>query len=232
MRRVSIFSILFIVSFVTNSQNLRYRSVDYYFSLFEKAEIKKSQEKGLLDQNLKLSKKYKKNGENKLNEAGQNLYLDIKVNLLKSYFKDYLYQQDVNYKNETYVLYFSMAGFDDTEWCILKWQRGKWKNVEKIDKQVVENARNKRGENANFNFVCFNYDEGPKNVDGVKIFIKNHYLIMQRGGLYHSLIDLDHDKVLINEESPMHASDSKNKAEMNIWIKKNIHDKIDKIISQ
>lgn len=230
MKRIFIFSMLFLISFITNSQNLKYRSVDYYFSILKKAEIKESQDRGLLDGNLNIAKKYKKKAENGLNQAGQDLYLNIKMNLLKTYFKDYLYQQHINYKNETYVLYFSMAGFDDTEWCILKWKRGKWKNLERIDKQLVENVRNKKDESANFNFVCFNYDEGPKNIDGIKIFVKKHYLIMQRGGLYHSLIDLEHDKILINEESPMHACNSKNKTEMNIWIKKNLHDKIGKII--
>ncbi|MNR34235.1 hypothetical protein D3C85_1519870 [compost metagenome] len=126
-------------------------------------------------------------------------------------------------------MYFSVAGFDDLEWSILKWKEGKWGNLEKIDKVLVENS--KYAKNKDFDFICFNYDEGPKNMRGVKIFIKKHYLVMERGGLYHSLFDLKSQKLLINESSPTHASQSKTREQMNLWIKKNLHDKIDKIIN-
>jgi len=222
-------ALLLLISFKGYSQQLKYRSVDYYLRDFKKIEMKKLQEKELLDHNFNIAPRFKKKGRNGLNEAGQNLYFEIKINLLKSYFKDYLYQQHLEYKGETYVLYFSIAGFDDLEWCVLKWKKGKWKNLEKIDKHLVENSRHT--ENADFDFICFNYDEGPKNTRGVKIFIKDHYLVMQRSGLYHSLFDLKSQKLLINESCPYCESQSDTKEQMNFWINKNLHDKIDKIIN-
>lgn len=229
MIRIALVLLSVLTSINFYSQNLKYRDVDYYFEILNKIELKNLKDKGLLDQNLKIAPKYKKKGKNEFNEAGQNLYLELKISLLKSYFKDYLYQQHLEYKGEIYVLYFSMAGFDDLEWCILKWKKQQWKSQDKVDKQLVEDSKHIR--NKNFEFLCFNYDEGPKNKNDVKIFIKEHYLVLSRGGLYHSLFDLRSQKLLINESCPYCESQSKSKKEMNVWIKKNLHDKIDKIIN-
>jgi len=229
MRTDILMVLMLMVSVNFYPQQLKYRSVNHYLEIFKKEEINKLKEKGLLDQDLNIVPKFKKKGENELNEEGQNLYLELKVALLKSYFKDYFYQQHLQYKDEIFVLYFSMAGFDDLEWCILKWEREKWKDLEKIDKQQVENA--KFDNNKDFNFICFNYDEGPKNSEDVKIFIKDDYLVMSREGLYHSLFDLKSQKLLINETCPFCESQSNTKEEMNLWIKKNLHDKIKRIIN-
>lgn len=212
------------------SQDLKYRDVDYYFAILKKMEKEELKEKGLLDKNSKLTEKYKVKGKESLNKEGQKLYFEVRMKLVKSYFKDYYYQQHLEYKGDVYVLYFSMAGFDDIGWCILKWKKGKWNNIEKIDKQLVQNAQ--KTVNKDFKFICFNYDEGPKNTNNVKIFIKRNYLVMERGSLYHSLFDLQAQKVLVNETCPYCKSKAKNREQMNIWIKKNIHDKIAQIIEQ
>ena len=67
--------------------------------------------------------------------------------------------------------------------------------------------------------------------------ILNLYLIypkdeVERGNLYHSLYDLKNDKLLINNESPGTSCNANNKEEMNKWIKENLHDKIEKIITE
>ena len=62
-------------------------------------------------------------GKENFNKIGMDKYYDVKIKVLQSLFKDYLFQQYVEYKNDIYVLYFSMAGFDDTEWQILKWKK-------------------------------------------------------------------------------------------------------------
>lgn len=227
MKRILILVVL-LVSVNLNAQSLQYRDVRYYFKILEKIEKKELKQKGLLDENLKIAPKYKGKGKGPLNKAGQNLYLETKIKLLKSYFKDYYYQQHLAYKDDIYVLYFSMAGFDDLEWCILKWKKGNWKNTEKIDKKLVMSAQHEA--NKDFKFVCFNYDEGPKNMDNVKIFIKSNYLVMERGNLYHSLFDLKSQKLLVNQPCPYCESESKTKKEMNVWIKENLHDKIAAII--
>lgn len=230
MVRDSLVVLLLLISVNFYSQKLQYRNVDYYFGILKKIETKKLKERGVLDQNLNIAPKFKTKGKNKLNKEGSAIYFEERMNILKAYFKYYYYQQHLEYKGEIYVLYFSMAGFDDLEWSILKWKKGQWNNLEKIDKQLIEDSKHTK--NKNFDFICFNYDEGPKNMDGVRIFTKDHYLVMSRGGLYHSLFDLKSQKLIVNEPCPYCESQSNTKEDMNLWIKKHLHNKIDKIISQ
>ena len=130
-----------------------------------------------------------------------------------------------------------MAGFDDTEWQILKWKKQDWNKSDKIDLKLVEDCKfkfedNEKSKECNFTPIAFNYDEGPKNLNDVKIFIKNDFLVMERGNLYHTLYDLKNQKIILNEESPWTGSNAKGKEEMNKWIKENLHDKIEKIINK
>tara|TARA_R110002126_G_scaffold290496_1_gene447564 strand:+ start:31 stop:468 length:438 start_codon:yes stop_codon:yes gene_type:complete len=138
---------------------------------------------------------------------------------------DFLYQQKVEYGNDFYVLYFTMAGFDDMEWNIVKWKKENWKGEERLDRERLKTDND-------IEKILWNYDEAGKNLENIRIFIKNDYLIMERGNLYHSLYDLKNEKVILNEESPWNASDGKDKAEMNEWIKENLHDKIEKYLNQ
>ena len=231
------FSIIILLSFKLHSQNLEYRSVDYYFDMVEKLEVEQLKKEGIINDSLKIIDKYKESGSDQLNKIGFDKYSDIKVKVLQSIFKDYLYQQDLEYKDDVYVLYFSMAGFDDTEWQILKWKKTEWNKSDKIDLRLVEKCKfefedNKKTKECNFVPIVFNYDEGPKNLNDIKIFIKNDYLVMERGNLYHSLYDLKTNKLILNEESPLHASNAETKDQMNQWIRENLHNKIEKIINQ
>ena len=142
-----------------------------------------------------------------------------------SFFKDYLYQQKVEYNNDYYILYFTMAGFDDMQWDIIKMQKNKWNGKERLSREKVEKDKT-------IVPILFNYDEGAKNTENIRIFIKDDYLIMERGNLYHSLFDLKNQKVLINEESPWHQAEGDGKEGLNKWIKENLHDKIEKIINE
>ena len=228
-----IFTLLSIKAF---SQDLEYRSVDYYFDMVAKREIDEMRKEGLLDDSLNVAKKYRELGKESFNEEAAGKYYEIKAKVMQSIFKDYLFQQFVEYNNDVYVLYFSIAGFDDTEWQVLRWNKSDWDRKDKIDLQLVEGAKlayetKEKTYKYKFQPIVFNYDEGPKNVEDVRIFIKYDYLIMERGHLYHSLYDLKHKKVIVNEESPWNASDGKGKEEMNKWIKANLHDKIAKIIN-
>ena len=148
-----------------------------------------------------------------------------------SIYKNYVYQQHLEYLDEVYVLYFNLAGYDDTSWQILKWKKEDWDRSDKISVQYLEDCKLQEKSNApdiscKFTSIAFNYDEGPKNLEYPHIFIKNKFLVFERGGLYHTLYDLKTHRLLYNEESPLHASNANDKKEMNIWIKKNLHDKI------
>ncbi len=230
---------LFFLTILTTqiySQELVYRSVEYYFEIVEKLEIDELKKAGLIDDNLNVVDKYKEEGKDSFNDTAFEMYSDIKIKVLQSIFKNYLYQQHLEYNNDIYVLYFSMAGFDDTEWQILKWDKTVWDRSDKIDLGIVENCKNgyevKKDSNCNFIPIAFNYDEGPKNLDSVRIFIKNDFLVMERGRLYHTLYDLKNNELLINEESPLHASEAEDQDQMNKWIKENLHDKIELIINK
>ena len=229
--------LLIFISLKSYSQNLEYRSVDYYFDIVEKSEIEELKKEGLINDSLKVAEKYKENGKESFNKIGMNKYYEIKIKVLQSIFKDYLFQQYIEYKDDVYVLYFSMAGFDDTQWQILKWNKQVWDKSDKIDLRLVEDCKfkfedNQKTKECNFTPIAFNYDEGPKNLNNVKIFIKNDYLVMERGNLYHTLYDLKSEKLILNEESPLAKCNGKDKEEMNKWIKENLHDKIERIINK
>ena len=142
-----------------------------------------------------------------------------------SFFKDYLFQQKIDYNNDVYVLYFTMAGFDDMQWDIIKWKKENWNGKERLNREKIKKDKS-------IEKILWNYDEGAKNTENIRMFIQNDYLIMERGNLFHSLYDLKSEKVILNEESPWFASNSNNKEKMNEWIKENLHNKIEKIINE
>lgn len=237
MKKIITLIFLILQSYLSNSQNLEYRSVDYYFDIVKKLELEKLKKEGIINDSLEITEKYREVGKETLNKKGFEKYTDIKVEILQSIFKDYLFQQYIEYKNDIYVLYFSMAGFEDTEWQILKWRKQDWDRSDKIDLRLVDNCKfkfekNENTKECNFIPIAFNYDEGPKNLKNAKIFIKNDFLIMERGHLFHTLYDLKNEKLILNEESPWHSSMAKDENEMNKWIKENLHDKIELIINK
>ncbi|MBN2425592.1 MAG: hypothetical protein JXR46_14675 [Calditrichaceae bacterium] len=179
----------------------------------------------ILIDSLTITPKYKDSLSNGLNQEGFMKYADIKANIYMSFFKDYLYQQKVEYNNDFYILYFTMAGFDDMQWDIIKIPKSKWNGKERLSREKVEKS-------SSIEHILFNYDEGAKNTENIRIFIKKDYLIMERGNLYHSLYDLKNQKVLINEESPWHQAEGDGKEGLNKWIKENLHDRIEKIINE
>lgn len=219
-----------ILSFLTlscQSQNseIEDKKIDYYFKQVVKLEIEELIKQKILIDSLTITPKYKDSTSNRLNKEGFMKYAEIKGNIYMSFFKDYLYQQKVEYNNDYYILYFTMAGFDDMQWDIIKMPKDRWNGKERLSRETVEidNSIEK---------VLFNYDEGAKNTENIRIFIKNDYLIMERGNLYHSLYDLKKQKVLINEESPWHQAEGNGKEGLNKWIKENLHDKIEQIINE
>lgn len=216
------------------SQELDYRDIEYYFEIQDSLEIIELKKEGLIDDSLMVVEKYREVGEEHFNQEAFMKYAEIKMNVMLSMYKDYLYQQHIYYSDDVYVLYFSIAGYDDVQWQILKFEKSVWDKKDKIDGRLVEDCKYdpENPEKCIFTPIVFNYDEGPKNLENVKMFIKNDYLVLERGGLYHSLFDLKNQKVLLNEESPWSASDGKEADELNLWIKENLHDKIEQVITK
>lgn len=217
--------ILIILTFISTScqsqtKEIEDRTIDYYFEQIGELELKELLEQKVLIDSVTITEKYKDSTSNYLNSEGFQKYAEIKMNIYQTFFNDYLYQQKVEYGNDIYVLYFTMAGFDDMQWDIIKWTKDNWTGEERLSREKAESDKKIKK-------ILWNYDEADKNIENIRIFIKNDYLVMERGNLYHSLYDLKSEKVIINEESPWSASDGKDKAEMNKWITENLHDKIE-----
>ncbi len=215
----------FTVSCQFQTIKIKDRKIDYYFKRIAELEIQELIKQNVLIDSLTIAPKYKDSISNRLNQDGFIKYLNIKATIYMSFFKDYLYQQKVEYNNDYYILYFTMTGFDDMQWYIIKMPKGKWNRKERLSKEKVKKDNTIKP-------ILFNYDEGVKNTENIRIFIKNDYLIMERGNLYHSLYDLKNQKVLINEKSPWYQAKKDEKEELNKWIKENLHDKIEKIINE
>lgn len=226
-KEMKILSIIFLLllPLTSNAQTgaLEYRSIDYYFEQIADLELAKLLEEKVLLDSTTIADAYLDKKTNRLNEEGFHKYAGIKMNIYRSFFKDCLYQQHLEYEEHVFVLYFTMTGFDDMEWNVVKWTKQDWNNEERLDREKLEN-------DGSLSKVIFNYDEGPKNLENSRIFIEKEYLVLERGNLYHSLYDLDADSLLINEESPWHLAGGQGKEEMNEWIKTNLHDEIEKVI--
>jgi hypothetical protein len=226
MRKILI-GLLSILTISCQSQNqeLEYRSVEFYFDQIAELEVNELIEQNLLIDSLTIADKYLDKETEALNKEGSMKYMEAKIKVYQSFFKDYLYQQHLEYRDNVYVLYFTIAGFDDVEWDIVKWKKSDWKNDDKL-------SRDKLKSDSSLTKIFWNYDEGPKNMENIRLFIENEYLVFERGNLYHSLYDLKTDSLLFNEESPWHASNGEDKDKMNEWIKTNLHDKIEEKLNE
>lgn len=235
MKHTLTITILFF-SLISKSQDtLQTRKVDYYFELLNHLILDNLKIENALDDSLKLKAYYfeYQHGEKKLNQRGLDIYYKAKEDAHKKLFKDWHYLEHVIKDKYVYGLYFSIAGFEDLEWQVVRIKKDKWMNQEKLDKEEMKNISyntiNNKSEIDNQSILplFFNWDEGPKNMDHIKIFIQNDYLVLERGKLYHSLYDLKTQKTIVNCECPWCDSKAKDKESMNIWIKENLHNKIE-----
>jgi len=215
---------LILISNFSFGQTERKIPIEKYFITVDSLEYSKLKEKGIITEQDSIALKYQDQETKRLNSKGFEKYAEVKAEVYMDFFKNLLLLQTLNYKSDVYALYFSVAGFDDIEFQILRWEKSNWDDFETIEKTIIDEP------NQNFQKVAFNYDEGPKNLGDVKIFIQNDYLIMERSGLYHSLYDLKTNKLLINEESPWHSAEDNSAEGLNKWINENLHRKIEEKI--
>lgn len=217
--------ILLLISNLMFAQVDSTRTLDYYFNEVDSLEYSAMKKAGLITEENSLAEEYLDKETQRINEKGFLKYLEIKGDIYVKYFRDYHFLQSVYFKDNVYVLYFSIAGTDDIEFQIVGWKQKDWMKSEKLSKEIIDAPYQK------FQKIAFNYDEGPKNLENVRIFLKNDYLIMERSGLYHSLYDLRTEELLINEVCPYFLANTNDLTQMNIWIKDNIHSKIENIIN-
>lgn len=219
-----LFSIFILTSSLTFSQT-NSRTLEYYFNIVDSLEFDELKKAGVIGINDSIADEYFDKATQRLNERGFEKYAQIKVDVYRQFYSNYLLLQTIEFKDDVYVLYFSIAGFDDVEFQIIKWNQEHWKESDTLSKTLIDEPKQK------FEKIAFNYDEGPKNLDNVRIFIRNDYLIMERGGLFHSLYDLRENELVINDESPWHSANVENLEAMNRWIKENLHLRIEEKIN-
>jgi hypothetical protein len=227
MKRNPIILILLLFSNFAFSQIEKKISIEHYFNVVDSLEFNKLKQNGIIDKNNKIANEYKEKDSETLNEKGFEKLANIRADVYMNYYKDYLLLQSIEYENEVYSLYFSVAGFDDVEFQILKCKKENWTENENVDKRSIYEHNNQV-----FEKIAFNYDEGPKNLENPRIFIDKHYLVMERSGLYYSLYDLTTNKLLINDESPWNSAEDNSEEGLNKWIKTNLHDKIKAILEK
>ncbi len=205
--------------FIAQSDSLL--TLDHYFEIVDSIEFEEMKRVGVITKEDSIADQYLDKSTGRLNDDGFLKYAEIKQDVYFKFYSDYLLLQSVHFKDDVYLLYFSIAGFDDIEFQIIKCKHHDWQGSYKLNKSIIGEPNQK------FQEIAFNYDEGPKNIENVKIFIRNDYLVMERSGLYHSLYDLRSNELLVNDESPWHSSNADNLETMNRWIKDNIHSKIE-----
>lgn len=226
MTKISILTlILLLTSKLIFAQEDSARTLEYYFQIVDSLELVEMKKAGVITDKGSVADQYFDKTTQRLNEKGFMKYAEIKGDIYLKYYRDYHFLQSISFNDDIYVLYFSIAGFDDVEFQIVKWKKQDWLKSDKLSKDIVDKPNQK------FQKVAFNYDEGLKNLENVKMFVKNDYLVMERSGLYHSLYDLRKNELLINDESPWHSASADNLETMNKWIKDNIHSKIEEKIN-
>jgi hypothetical protein len=119
------------------------RTLDYYFNIVDSLEFKEMKNAGIIIDKDSIAEKYLDKKNKELNEKGFEKYSEIKANIYGKYYSNYLFLQSLDFKDHKYALYFSVAGFDDVEYQILKWNKQDWQYSDKLNKKLVEQPNEK-----------------------------------------------------------------------------------------
>ncbi len=135
-----------------------------------------------------------------------------------------------------FALFADLAGFGDPSWHLCRFSSA-------ID---VENLKLERGI-TDPEEIFWNYSEGGDQTDNPRIeLVSSRYIVFTRGGLHHSLYDIQKNRVLVNNTSPYHAvvfseeyekltpepSMKETSRMVKEWKIRNLHKPIEKIIGR
>lgn len=154
----------------------------------------------------------------------------------KNSYKSLIQILEVRNSNTQFLLLTDISGFGDRAWYVYQLPVGA---------EVTSNmkaGRNKDG------VLFWNYSEAGDHQENPGLEIHGErYLVFSRGGYYHSVYDISSRRVLVNHESPWHSfigfgetevedNEILTKAimrkEMSRWIEKNLHKRIEEILSK
>ena len=160
-------------------------------------------------------------------------------------YLDFLQKLESPDGESIFALYHGIAGYSDHEYHVFKFPkemdpekllipRSYWSH--KADEEARKWARYSL-------FFNWSEDASHRRNPEIKIF-KNKYLVLIRGGLYHSLYDIEADNTIVNFRSPFHKylrseeykslepkpTFSQRKKLLEDWKKQNLHNPISEIV--
>lgn len=145
-----------------------------------------------------------------------------------------------------FALYTDIAGFDDVTWYVLKLNPTVDPAKLRLPKGFTNASTDAEREWMEKTLFWNWCEAGHHRADPQIKIVKDRYLIFQRGGLNHALYDIQSKTVRVSEESPWHglvyseeyeAMDPKPSSDevtglMDAWVRKHLHDPIEKIIQR
>jgi len=149
-------------------------------------------------------------------------------------YKSEIQAIEIPTQNIRLVLLTDIAGFGDRAWYVYQLPIGAG-----LTKQM------KTGHDTE-GVLFWNYTEAGDHYDNPKIeILKDKYLVFSRGGLFHSLYDLQQKAVLVNDESPWNSFQESEQFKkygekppsgtpgtaMDVWVRENLHRKIERIVN-
>ena len=149
-------------------------------------------------------------------------------------YKSEIQAIEIPSRNIRFVLLTDIAGFGDRAWYVYELPAGA-----DLSKQM------KTGHDIE-GVLFWNYTEAGDHYEDPKIVIlRDRYLVFSRGGLYHSLYDLQQKAVRVNDESPWNSFQESEQHKkygeepppantgtaMDVWVRDNLHREIERIIN-
>jgi hypothetical protein len=150
-------------------------------------------------------------------------------------YKSHIQTLEVPDRKIQFVLLTDICGIGDPAWYVYKLPIGV--DITKRMKTAYDTE----------DVLFWNYSELGDHCDNPKIeIIGKKYLVFTRGGLRHSLYDIEKAEVLVNDECPWAASLTAEEAKgrsgrilsyeeemkrMDVWVRENLHSKIEKILN-
>lgn len=241
MRNLILFGLIVIVLInCTTEDSIQPITVEQYMTEYKSLVNKNLQKKNALTDSMKLKSEYfdDHNGKMRINRNGIEVYSEAQIEAHDKMFQRWNYINHLEHNDFVYAIYFTIMGMDDMSWQVVRFKEDHWHNQKELPlenksplSKYLEFSKSEF-EEIGRNTIIYNYDEGETNIENGRIFIKNNYLVFERGNLMHSLYDTKNEELVINEISPWYyakqSSDSKTvtKESLNKWIKNNLHDKI------
>ena len=160
-------------------------------------------------------------------------------------YLDFIQKLDSPDGKNVFALYYGIAGGGDHEFHIFKFPKNMDPEQLTIPRSYWSHNADKEARKWTNYSLLFNWSEDGSHSHNpeIKLF-KDRYLVLIRGGLYHSLYDIKTNNTILNFDSPWHEyvysdeyeslkpkpTHSQRKKLLENWKKKYLHNPISKIV--